>query len=556
MDTQDSDTISIAEQIKDENPQNDSKPQKIEFSNYATALLDNLQRIKHRLLPDDLSKLSVSQTVSFLAIAYEKVRNAIEYRDDHLVLRAAIERNLKRRLALNPEGRGEAENLLRELMWARYFPNESLGDQDIQNVQAIIDKYLSIRTSLLVGKERKTQLYLFTFLFELLTCEIEEKLNPASSQSASSFTYFIFQTLKEKIKVEGLEEDKKDTFLLIALDKTYRKSDLPYLRHYLFTTFYQPLSQLSHKELQEFIPSLPAIFKKIDSIIANPHVDSLVKFVKKQLPPFLILFDIIKQNSQTAKSILSNKESLWRVVEKTCNARYKEVGSRLKNLAVRSLIYIFITKMLLALILEYPLSIFFYGNVHKLSIAINTLFPPLLMLIIILFFKLPGDDNTKNIYHRIIDIIDKDKSFEKGIAYMKKKITRKPALVFIFTIFYSLTFFVTLYLLNSALARLDFNLISKGIFIFFISVVSFFSYRIKSVSNEYKLKEKEGIFTPIVDFFFMPILSLGKLFSRGISHLNVFIIVFDFIIEAPFKLVIEIFEEWIKFIRARKEEMV
>ena len=33
----------------------------------------------------------------FFALVYEKVRNAVEYREDHLILRAAIERILKRR---------------------------------------------------------------------------------------------------------------------------------------------------------------------------------------------------------------------------------------------------------------------------------------------------------------------------------------------------------------------------------------------------------------------------------------------------------------------------
>lgn len=531
--------------------------EKINLSPYTEALFDSLKDIKPRATPDDLSKLSVSQAVSLMAIAYEKVRNAIEYREDHLVLRAAIERNLKRRLALNPQGTGEAENLLRELMWARYFPNESLGDHDIQKVQEIIDKYLFVKNLLLTGKDGKTQVYLFQHLFEFLTCEIEESLNPGSSQKISTYTYFIFQILKDKIKVEGLDEDKKNAFLLIALDKAYRKSDSPYLRYHLFTTFYQPIATLHQNELEKISSDLPTIFKNIDETLTAPYVDSLTKFVRKQLPPFLILFDIINERRHQAKSIISEKNGLWLEVERMCNEKYKQVGSRLRNLAFRSLIYIFVTKMLLALILEYPVSQFLYGEANTASIAINTIFPPILMLIIVLFFKLPGEENTRNIFKRIIDIIDEDQTFETQVSYMKKKrSSKKPFLIFTFTVIYSLTFLLTFYLLNIVLSMLNFNLISKIIFVFFISVISFFSFRIKQVSSEYKLKEKEGALTPLVDFFFIPILSLGKFFSKELSRLNVFIIFFDFIIEAPFKLVIEIFEEWIKFVRSRKEEIV
>jgi hypothetical protein len=53
----------------------------------------------------------------------------------------------------------------------------------------------------------------------------------------------------------------------------------------------------------------------------------------------------------------------------------------------------------------------------------------------------------------------------------------------------------------------------------------------------------------------MPILSLGQLLSRGLSKLNFLSVFFDFIIEAPFKLVIEVIEEWISFVRTKRDEI-
>ena len=53
----------------------------------------------------------------------------------------------------------------------------------------------------------------------------------------------------------------------------------------------------------------------------------------------------------------------------------------------------------------------------------------------------------------------------------------------------------------------------------------------------------------------MPILSLGQILSRGLAKLNFLTAFFDFIIEAPFKLVIEVIEEWISFVRAKREEI-
>ncbi|NCO89017.1 hypothetical protein AUK04_04350 [Candidatus Roizmanbacteria bacterium CG2_30_33_16] len=530
---------------------------KIVLSKYTAALLSGLQSVKKKVKPDDFSKIIVSQTVSFFALVYERIRNAVEYREDHLIRRAAIERIIKRRLMLHPEGIGEAENLLRELLWARYFPNGGLGGHDIQTIQKIIDNYLSIKKQVTAGRLSQEVYFLTDFVIDMLTCEIEETLSPEDTSSVTSLTYYIYQVLRKKVKIEGLTEEQRDAYFLTALERAYRRSDRSYQRYHLFAMFYQPIGQQNPEQLKTLSTTLPKIFKKVDEMVKSLYVDKLTLFIKKQLPPFLILFSLLKNKISKAQTILSDKNLLWNEVDLICREKYQQLNQRVRNLAIRSFIYIFLTKMLFALILEFPASRFFYNEVNTTSIIINTLFPPILMLTIVSIFRMPNEDNTKKIYQRIIGIIDADATFETTIAFMPKKAReKKPFLVFGFTIFYSLTFIVTLFLIYQLLKYLQFNFISMLIFIFFVSVVTFFSYRIKQIVNEYRLEEKGSIFSPFIDFFFMPILSLGKFFSSEIAKLNFFIFIFDFLIEAPFKLVFEVVEEWISFVKKRKEEII
>jgi len=529
----------------------------ITISHFTQALLSSLKSVKPKARPDDLSKITVSQTVSLFALAYEKLRNAIEYREDHLIRRAAIDRILRRRFMLNPQGKGEAENLIRELLWARYFSNGSLGGQDLLTVQEIIDKYLLLRRTLIGGRPAEVQEYLGDFLMQMLTCEIEEMLSPADASTDASYTFFIYQVIRKKIRIEGLTEDQKDAFFFASLEKAFRKSDKPYQRYHLFTIFYQPVNKYTDKQLQSLTQKLPAIFKKIDETLNNPTVDKLTRYTRKQLPPFLILFAVIKEKFKEAEEIISDKIRLWSEVDMMCREKYQQLAGRIRNLAIRSFIYIFLTKMIFALILEIPVSKYVFGDVNLKSIVINSLFPPILMLLIVSFFKVPGEDNTKNIFNRIVNIIDRDTSFETSMSFVPKKSrVKKPMLIFGFTVFYSLTFLVTLSLIYEVLNLMNFNIISMGVFVFFVSVVSFFSYRIRQIVNIYRLDEKEGILSPLIDFFFMPVLSLGKFFSSELARLNFLIFVFDFLIEAPFKLIFEVIEEWISFVRKRKEEII
>ncbi len=530
----------------------------LELSQVSQALLQATKSLKPRPKPDDYTKISVSRAVSFFAIAYEKVRNTIEFREEHLMRRAAIERIAKRRLSMNPTGAGEGSNVVRELLWARYFPPDSLSEIDSVDVQAIIDIYINLRAALITGRPRDAIHYLDEFLYDLLTCEIEEALTPDVSQRENIFTYFIFQLLKDKIKIPNIEPDVQNAFLLTTIEKTYRKSDIAYQRYHLFNVFYQPIAKYSIEDLKSLAPKLPKIFEKIDDTLRNPMIDKIGKFVKKQLPPFLILFDLIKTYSQAdLKTLLSDKVKLWTEVELLCRQKYAGVQKRLRALAIRSLIYVFITKMLLAIVLEGPLSQYFFGEVEWISIAINSLFPPFFMLVIILFNKVPDEENTRRIFQRIVDILDADESFEKKVVLIAQKVqSRRPSLQVGFSIFYIATFVVTFYLIWLLLTTLSFNIISQLIFLFFVSTIAFFAHRIKNVTNEYKLIEKDSFFTPFLDFFFMPMLAMGKFFSSELAKLNFFTFIFDILIEAPYKLIIEVVEEWISFTRTKKEEII
>ncbi len=192
------------------------------------------------------------------------------------------------------------------------------------------------------------------------------------------------------------------------------------------------------------------------------------------------------------------------------------------------------------------------------AIIVNAVLPPLIMLAVILVTHPPGAQNTVKIYERIIEIINADSGYETSVGLNTKSFSakRRPALIFAFTMFYILTFVVTFGIMYKVLSLVHFNILSQAIFVLFVSMVTFFAYRIRQTAKEYRLQEKEHFIRPLFDFFFMPILSLGKLLSQSVSRLNFFTAIFDFIIEAPFKLIVEVVEEWVKFVRQKRDEIV
>ena len=102
-----------------------------------------------------------------------------------------------------------------------------------------------------------------------------------------------------------------------------------------------------------------------------------------------------------------------------------------------------------------------------------------------------------------------------------------------------------------------FNPVSQGIFIFFVTLVTFFAYRVIQITQEYQVVSNEGFLTTVSDFFFLPIIRVGQWLSGEVlQRFNIFIFIFDFIIEMPFKAIVEVLEEWVKFVRLKKEEIM
>jgi hypothetical protein len=169
----------------------------------------------------------------------------------------------------------------------------------------------------------------------------------------------------------------------------------------------------------------------------------------------------------------------------------------------------------------------------------------------------PGGDNTIRLIGRVKKIFYSFNELkDESDVFSPQPKVRRPGLAVIFSLLYIIAFGLSFGIILYSLNKLGFNIASQIIFIFFVTLVSFFAYRIRLSAKEYEMVEKHGLLTPLVDFFFIPILRVGSTLSGEIAKLNVFMFIFDFILEAPLKVIFEFMEEWFRFIRTKKDEIV
>ena len=459
--------------------------------------------------------------IETLARVYEKARNALEYRADHLVRRAAIERILKRRIILDKNPKSVTSHLLTELKWARYLAFTEVDQNLFSNLEKILQKY--------IGKTYDS--IPEVWISKIASAEIEDVLN--LNTDYHDFTLLTFQVIKQKVKIK---DENIELLIYYAVDKVYGQSD--------------------EEQIAYHILKLGADWNLFN--LAKNHKDTsrIIKFVRRQMPPLILLRDMYFYSPSEFKKTISDEAKFKKSAGEVLENQLNQMSGRIQTASIRSIIYVFLTKMVIAMGLEIPFEILVYGSLSKIPLIINIVFPPVLMWTTTLQNHLPDDSEKENLIKRTYFIFNNFDKLKDETDILTDKIEEKTSTIYnIFSTIYIIIFLGIFGLIYFVLGKVGFSFASKLVFIFFLTIIAFFAYRISQIAKVYSWKSgaERSSFGDIVS---VPILSIGSRLSRGISKLNFLAFAFDFILEAPFKIILGFLDSWVQFLSLKKEEEI
>ncbi|MFH0814820.1 MAG: hypothetical protein V1902_01905 [Candidatus Falkowbacteria bacterium] len=506
--------------------------------------------------------VKINMVISKPAFWYEKLRSAIDYREDHLLKKAAIFRHLKRLLFWERRHENVAEHLVEEMMRSRYVPNESITKSTVEEIDAIINKYLWLIFKVKEQNFKKLPRKWVDELLEICAVEIEKKL--ATNLRDEALFRAMFSSMCNRIEMvdSALSEREKEMQIFIASQKALIKADVSTLYFHLFALLYPDWSKSTDMELIEFIAhDYERVIKQFALAIDHPWQARLAKTTRRAATVFTILRDVLNGLSDnknggasTVADIVSDPAALAAETKKAIANRYKKIRGRLSRAAVRSIIYVFVTKMTLAFLLELPIDYYFGLGLNYYAIATNILFPPALMFLIALLIKMPPKENIDKIVSESNSIVyQKERKVDIMLQIQKKR----PWIVSgIYNLLYVAFFGGVLYLLVRGLLWLHFGPLSIVLCVFFLALVSFFGLRIRRPVRElFVVDKKENVLLLLMDFLFTPFIYMGNWLSIKFSQINIFAIFLDFLIESPFKLLVATTEDLTDFVREKKDTL-
>lgn len=522
--------------------------------------IEKIQQIDQAGQPKPSEKIKVSYVASSLSFLYEKIRNTVDYKDEYLLRKYAIERILNRLIFIEGRKGKLGEPLLTDLIRGRYFPNDSIDINKISEIDEIIRKYLVLleKTNFKGQKEKNIQ-KLNSWLVGIASYEIEKKLVPFKKEEA--LIEFVYNSVKKDIQIKGdlLTERERIVQIYLAIMRALFKSDLSMLSYYLLKVYWPDwFGAKWNIVVGELGENLFTVKNSIESEINHPVADKLFRFFKRRMVAYLIIFDLLSQDpAKMEEKIVSSKIAFLEDVRTACKKRYGKAKETLSRTFKRSVLYIFLTKIVLAFIIEVPYELMTMAGINYVSLGINVVFHPTLMYFLGSTIKMPGDKNTAQVIREAEYVVYQRRASDIPPYPVKFNFTKPSISSGLYAVFYAVMFAVSFGLIITVLRKIDFNIVSGALFTFFLSVVSFFAFKISQPVRELVvIDKKDNVFEVIADFLFLPVIYFGRWLSERFSQVNIFVFALDFIIEVPFKSFIKIFDDWIKFIREKKDEMV
>jgi len=495
-------------------------------------------------------KIKVGDTFSSVASFYERIRYTIDFKKENLLRRNAIERIVKRLLWEKGEGNltAVAETLIKELIWAKYVPNDYYPVGKVTEVSGIVAKYLSLSTRFEKGWK--------DWLMGLASCEIEENLD-LSIVAYDVFSMAIESWFKKNFDWTdgGISSEEKENQLAVAIHRSLFRSDEQKNAYFLLRRLVKNWNTLSQEELTQRGKEIADALIKIRASLKNPQQAKLYRYVQKEVAAFQILKNLIEENPGAARDLMAKPGEFTQAIYEICEARYDEIRKRVNLGIVRSIIYIFITKIIFAIAIEIPYELYFLQHLSWLPLVSTVIIPILFVFLVALTIRRPGNDNTAKIAETIFDFVYAHPVTRK-VAF--NLVGKKKGLSYqVFSVIYGIVFVAVFSLIAYFLAKAGYDIIGIGIFFIFLSLVLLFAYRVKFAASELNVTSiKESLGSNLMANLTLPFLDLGVWLADKFASLNFFILLFDFLVEAPLKSILGILDEWTSYLKERKEEAI
>lgn len=482
--------------------------------------------------------IETHQVVSAAATLYEKIRYLIDYQEEHAIRRSAIERILKRRIIIERK-RVDALMILSELVEGGYVEKEKLTQESSRLVEQSLAKFFRVQPLL------KRSLSLERAFIGFVAGDVESALLIREHVRDNAVAEAFYNSVRPRVQGPESPTDL-DIQTRCACRRRLLGEDDASLKYALWL-LYVPQWKGDGVGVESIITQAPAIIAYIRKHVEDPMQWQIAQKIKNESVYFRIIREFVQRDPVGAAELFDNPKKLESETRAFLAEKYVREGRKTRSSGLRAVWYLLFTKFLLALAIELPYERFVLGGGSHFPLFVNILFHPAVLFSLTYYAGSIGKGNTDAIIRGMQHILYKP---DTRAIYVRGK----GRFVKTFAFLYVLLVLGVFGSILAVLQALSFNIVSTILFFSFFVLVSYFAFRIRYNASRWRVIS-EGPFALVANMFALPVVSTGHFLSRKFSTVNFFVILMDFIIETPFKLVLNFSNQFILYLREKAAEV-
>lgn len=181
------------------------------------------------------------------------------------------------------------------------------------------------------------------------------------------------------------------------------------------------------------------------------------------------------------------------------------------------------------------------------------LIPSVVMFILVIIIRPPGKQNLVIVLQKAYQLLYQE---EKNILFeVHAKSRRNPLFTLIVGTLYTMTSFLFLGFIAWIFYVTGLPITSVAFDTFTIALTVFAAVLIRNKARELNVDDKTSVWEFFLDMFSVPIAKIGSFLAKKWKEYNIIAILFTFLIETPFVVVVDFIESWSQYLKERRSEL-
>jgi len=528
-------------------------------------LLDKYKDIVTPKITGDISTIHVDEIASKLANFYEKIRKIIDWKEDNLLIRSAIQRILKRNLIaeisvikfiFNNKPDNLSESLISELIRGGHLKNDQIPRSKIPLVEKIINKYLvflknASSDTLFAGKNK---INFFNWIMEIAACEIEDTLSPPRKENIliEAMTILVNDRAKS-IPSDFISDQDKMAQTYIAVHRTLFHLDDAIISYRLIKLKYPNWLQPSADELNDYSSKLFQIWNEMKNELNSNVSKQFFNICENVDTVFTLIGDVLDNFQKDPDQLIqtfSQKDKFREIIIENYNKRIKTLKKRLFKISAFSTLSVLVGNLAMYFFVEVPLAIFLYERISFFAMIVDILLPSVFMFSLVSIIRPPSKTNLESVIELTNSFVYKKEN--RRIYEIKPTKKSKPLTLFLIMILYLIAGLVFFGFIGKMFLISGLPITSVVLNTLMIAINVFAALAIRNKARELTVEDKGTLWEFLLDIISIPVAQVGSWFAQKWKEYNIISVFFNAFIEMPFITVVSFVEEWSTFLKEKK----